>query len=242
MILLKKSIHSTLLKMQQIPCIVFCLFILNCNSNRSNEIIANKYIEGFYNTKLLFANKGSASVDKAILPIIDSIISQTKTYKIKTDLRQAIIDELGKFSIRKTEQESLSKLKASSKQFLSGRNTFLEDLDFIDLFLGEKYSQQWNCDLGIHQTETLISFDTILLKMNHEYELPIRIEYNNFPSCISIISNSIQGSKPNTIKFKTPNSSKKYHTVTYSCEALNEVTGSLMCFEDKIVVQLVKTE
>ena len=50
MILLKKSIHSTLLKMQQIPCIVFCLFILSCNSNRSNEIIANKYIEGFYNT------------------------------------------------------------------------------------------------------------------------------------------------------------------------------------------------
>ncbi len=78
--------------------------------------------------------------------------------------------------------------------------------------------------------------------MNHEYELPIRIEYNDFPSCISIISNSIQGSKPNTIIFKTPNSSKKYHTVTYSCEALNEVTGSLMRFEDKIVVQLVKTE
>ena len=110
--------------MQQIPCIVFCLFILSCNSNRSNEIIANKYIEGFYNTKLLFANKGSASVDKAILPIIDSIISQTKTYKIKTDLRQAIIDEFVKFSIRKTEQESLNKLKASAKQFLSGRNTF----------------------------------------------------------------------------------------------------------------------
>ncbi|MGK0317563.1 MAG: hypothetical protein ACI86M_003807 [Saprospiraceae bacterium] len=126
--------------------------------------------------------------------------------------------------------------------FNDSQNSFLEDLDFIDRFLNEKYWQSWTCNMGIHETETLLSMDTILLEANKDYELPIRIEYNGLPSSVSIISNSIQGSKPNTIKFTTQSESQEYQTIKYNCQAINGATGETMKYADEIIVQIVKND
>ena len=218
--------------------------ILGCKPEINNQILAEKYTEGFYRTKYSLTNNSKSNKDELLLPLIDTIIQQTKTQVISKKIKGTIIDEINKIPSPKFEVElnRLNELKSGIDNFKSGHNSFLEDLDFIDKFLNEKYWQNWTCNMGIHQTETLVQMDTIMLEANKDYELPIRIEYNGLPSSVSIISNSIQGSKPNTIKFTTQSESQEYQTIKYTCQAINETNGETMKYTDKIVVQIVKND
>jgi len=228
--------------MKQLIIILLSTIIFGCRPEINNQILANKYTEGFYRTKSSIANNSDSNKDELLLPLIDTIIKQTQTQEISKKLRKTIIDAIGKMPSPKFEAElnRLNDLKSDTNKFKGGQGPFLEDLDFIDRFLNEKYWQNWTCNMGIHQTETLISMDTIILEANRDYELPIRIEYNGLPSNVSIISNSIQGSKPNTIKFKTQSESQKYQTIKYTCQAINVTTGETIKYTDEIVVQIVK--
>ena len=215
--------------------------ILGCNPEANNHILSEKYIEGFYRTKFSIANSSISRKDTLLLPLIDTIIQQTKAQKISKQLRKKILNEIDKIPTPKLEAElnRFNELKVKMVSFKNIQNTFLEDLDFIDKFLNDISWQYWNCNMSFHQAETLISMDTIMLEANRVYELPIRIEYNGLPSSVSIISNSIQGSKPNTIKFTTQSISQKYQNIKYSCEALNKTTGKTKNYEDEIIVQII---
>jgi len=182
--------------MRQLLTIVFITLIFGCNPEMNNQILAEKYIEGFYRTKYLLANNSQANKDKLLLPLIDAIIEQTKSLAITNELRLAIITEIDKIPDPTYEDQLVrfKKFKEGLIPFQKGETSFLKDLDFIDQFLIEKYWQHWDCNMGIHQTKTLLSMDTILLEAAREYELPIRIEYNGIPSSVSIISNTLQGS------------------------------------------------
>ena len=218
--------------------------VLGCKPEINNHILADKYTEGFYRTKYFIANNSKSNKDDFLLSLIDTIIQQTKNKVISKKLRGTIIDEIVKIPSPKFEAElnRLNEFKSGIDNFKGGQNSFLEDLDFIDRFLNEKYWQNWTCNTGIYQIETLASMDTIMLEANKDYELPIRIEYNGLPSSVSIISNSIQGSKPNTIKFTTHSESQQYQTIEYNCQAINETTGETMKYTDEIVVQIVKND
>lgn len=215
---------------------------MGCKQQTNNKILAEKYTDGFYRIKYSIAINSASNKDESLLHLVDAIIQQTETQVISKKLRKAIIDEIDKIPSPKFEAElnRLNKLKSGLKNFKAGQNSFLEDLDFIDSFVNEKYWQNWTCHMGIYKTETLVSLDTLILEANKDYELPIRIEYNGLPSSLSIISNSIQGSKPNTIKFTTLGE-QEYQTIKYNCQAINEITGETMKYEDEIVVQIVKT-
>ena len=218
--------------------------IFSCRPEINKQILAEKYTEGFYRTKFSIANNNNSNKDEFLLSLIDTIIQQTKSQVISKKLRGRIMDEIVKIPSPKFEAElnKLNGLKNDMDNFKVGRNSFLEDLDFIDRFLNEKYWQHWTCNMGIHQTETLVSMDTIMLQANKDYELPIRIEYNGLPSSVSIISNSIQGSKPNTIKFTTQSESQEYQTIKYNCQAINGATGETMKYTDEIIVKIVKND
>ena len=221
----------------------FPLFI-GCKPEINHQIIAYKYVEGFHRIKFLVANNANAKRDEKLLPLIDSIIFQTNTKSISYECRQTIVEEYRKIPKPRIEdeQERFNNLEISVGKFQTHQTTFLEDLRFIDAFLAEKYYQHWACNMGIHRIETLLSFDTLMLSADREYELPIRIEYNGMPSSVSIISNSIQGSKPNTIRFKTHKDSMDYQTIRYECEAINEASGETMKYNDEIVVQIIKND
>lgn len=239
-----KERNYVLTKMRQLLTIILITLIFGCNPEMNNQIIAEKYIEGFYRTKYLLANNTHVNKDKPLLPLIDAIIEQTKSLAITNELKQAIITEIGKIPDPAFEDQlaRFQKLKEGLIPFQRGETSFLKDLDFIDQFLIEKYWQHWDSNMGIHQIQTLLSMDTILLEADREYELPIRIEYNGIPSSVSIISNSLQGSRPNNIKFITENGSNKFQTIKFDCQAINELTREIQIYTEEITVQIVKTD
>ncbi len=136
--------------MKQILIIIIILIFGGCKPNLNKEIIKDKYINGFYGFKYTLANERLAKKDQGLLALIDNIIEQTKNYKIKYELRKKIVVEVLKMSIPTIDHElqRYKNLRNKLKQFEVGRSSLLEDLNFIDLFLIEKYWQHWSCDLS----------------------------------------------------------------------------------------------
>jgi hypothetical protein len=224
--------------------VLLTFLIIGCKAGINNQIIAEKYIEGFYEKKISFAYNQKANKDEKLFSIIDTIIEQTKNHSINQNVKQEIVDEIKKIPEPQfdAQRSQFNKMKKQMSRFKNNQLIFIEDLNFIDQFLTVKYWQYWSCNMGPPQIETLISMDTIFLMANKEYELPIRVEYNGRPTAFSIVSNSIQGNRPNTIKFITKSVSQKYQMVSYECKALNETTGESMTYKDQIVIKLIKND
>lgn len=76
--------------------ILLSTMVLGCKPEINKQILVEKYTEGFYRTKYSIANNGKSNKDEFILPLIDTIIQQTKTQVISNKLRGTIIDEIVK--------------------------------------------------------------------------------------------------------------------------------------------------
>lgn len=141
-----------------------CFSLIACNSETHDQIISEKYIEGFYRTKYELAQNIPRNKDASILYLIDKIIEDTNTLSISMDLRKQIVSEIDKFSVPRFNYElnRLDELINALPQFEKGSNSFLEDLDFIDDFLVRRYWQYWQCNMGVYGLETLVSLDTLL--------------------------------------------------------------------------------
>lgn len=88
----------------------------------------------------------------------------------------------------------------------------MKPLTILKIFLFN-YWVNWSCNDSFHEVTSLVKLDTLYLRSNSEYELQLQMHYNEIPS-IRILSNTIQGIKPNRIKFNTGMYSQylqKYH-------------------------------
>ena len=129
--------------------------------------------------------------------------------------------------------KSYEHLNLNKTNFLTGQMSKIETLDFIEKYFLFNYWNSWRDNDSFHELVSLVKLDTLYLKPNKEYELQIQMQYNENPS-IRIISNTIQGFKPNRIKFQTNDSSKNLTKIPFSVKAINDVTREIRTIKDTI--------
>ena len=224
-------------------CIIFIAF--SCSNNKDNKIIIEKYIYDLLNQRYsIVENSGSNPKTQNIIPLLDTIINQVeKTETISAGVKKKIYTSIINWKNDKMYDppKSYEHLNLNKTNFLTGQMSKIETLDFIEKYFLFNYWNSWRDNDSFHELVSLVKLDTLYLKPNKEYELQIQMQYNENPS-IRIISNTIQGFKPNRIKFQTNDSSKNLTKIPFSVKAINDVTREIRTIKDTIKYLTIKND
>ncbi|MBK7243869.1 MAG: hypothetical protein IPH98_08415 [Saprospiraceae bacterium] len=219
--------------------------LLGCKNSNDYRIVKDKYILALSGQRLsIIENSGFKPEAQSILPLLDTIIKQIeKDGAVANEVKNSIYSNLTKWKNDKMygPPELCDFLILKKDKFKSGKLSTIETFDYIEKYFLFIYWVNWSCNDSFHEVTSLVKLDTLYLRSNSEYELQLQMQYNEIPS-IRILSNTIQGIKPNRIKFNTGMYSRNLQKITFQVKAINDINKQIYTFEDTINYLTIKND
>ncbi|MBL0084500.1 MAG: hypothetical protein IPP37_19620 [Saprospiraceae bacterium] len=219
--------------------------VLGCKKSNDYKIVKDKYILVFNGQRIsIIENSGFKSKTQSILPLLDTIIKQIeKDGAVTNEVKNTIYSNLTNWKNDKMYEppEPYDYLMLNKDKFVSGKMSTIETFDYIEKYFLFNYWVNWSCNDSFHEVTSLVKLDTLYLRSNSEYELQLQMQYNEIPS-IRILSNTIQGIKPNRIKFNTGMYSQYLQKISFQVKAINDINKQIYTFEDTIKYLTIKND
>lgn len=210
---------------------------ISCKNPNDFKIVKDKYILSLNSERLaIIEHSGYKAETLNVLPLLDTIIKQIENEGKVTDEVKSIINfNLTKWRNNKMYDppEPYNYLISKKEIFMQGNMSEIETLDYIEKYFVFNYWINWRCNDSWHELVSFVKLDTLYLKSEKEYELQLQMQYNEIPS-IRILSNTLQGNKPNRIKFKTKSHSEKLQIIPFLVKAINDANKQIYTFKDTI--------